>query len=112
MNKETQSSTHFKSELEWDLSTNATSLGPRSDSEIGRAVATALRWHDSVPADRLTVHVKEGWVTLTGEVDWEYQRAAASNLARPLNGVVGIINRIELKPAPRRKTSENATAMR
>lgn len=80
----------------------------RSDSEIARAVDTAFHWHDSVPADRIKVHVKEGWVTLNGEVDWEYQRAAAVNLARPLAGVVGISNCVVLNPAQRRRAAETA----
>lgn len=70
----------------------------RSDTEIAHAVEIALAWHSSVPAERIKAKVEKGWVTLSGEVDWEYQRATAANLVRPLLGVVGVGNAIVLKP--------------
>lgn len=76
----------------------------RSDTEIAHAVETALAWHSSVPAERIKAKVEKGWVTLSGEVDWEYQRATAANLVRPLLGVVGVSNAIVLKP---RTTPDN-----
>ncbi|MDP3251815.1 MAG: BON domain-containing protein [Hydrogenophaga sp.] len=81
-----------------EIDVKLTAGNKRSDSEIAHAVETALTWHSSVPADRIQARVEKGWVTLSGEVDWEYQRAAAANLARPLLGVVGVTNTIELKP--------------
>ncbi|MEQ1805766.1 MAG: BON domain-containing protein [Burkholderiaceae bacterium] len=71
----------------------------RSDSEIAGAVDSALLWHALVPAERLQVKVEKGWVTLKGEVDWEYQRQNAEKAVRPLTGVVGISNTITLKPS-------------
>jgi len=69
----------------------------RSDSEIAAAVESALKWHSLVPADRIQVKVDRGWVTLKGEVDWNYQRESAENAVRPLTGVVGVSNAITLK---------------
>ena len=69
----------------------------RSDSEIANAVESALQWHTLVPADRIQVKVEKGWVTLKGEVDWEYQRQNAEKAVRPLTGVVGLSNSITLK---------------
>lgn len=69
----------------------------RSDSEIAEAVETAFKWHTSIPADRIMVKVEKGAITLTGEVDWEYQRAAAMKALRPLIGVVAVTNNITLK---------------
>ena len=70
----------------------------RNDSEIAAAAESALRWHALVPHDRVRVQVERGWVTLGGEVDWEYQRAAAVKAVRPLTGVVGVTNGLTLKP--------------
>jgi osmotically-inducible protein OsmY len=71
----------------------------RSDSEVANAVESALQWHTLVPADRIQVKVEKGWVTLKGEVDWEYQRLNAEKAVRPLTGVVGLSNAITLKPS-------------
>lgn len=70
----------------------------RSDSEIAAAAESALKWHSLVPEDRLQVKVEKGWVTLKGEVDWEYQRRNAEKAIRPLTGVVGVSSAITLKP--------------
>lgn len=69
----------------------------RSDAEIAAAVESALQWHALVPEDRIRVMVEKGWVTLTGEVDWEFQRASAEKAVRPLTGVVGLSNGVTLK---------------
>ncbi|WP_372526309.1 BON domain-containing protein [Piscinibacter sp.] len=69
----------------------------RSDSEIAAAAEAALAWHALVPADRMQVRVEKGWVTLQGEVDWDYQRRQAEKAVRPLVGVVGVSNAIALK---------------
>lgn len=87
-----------------EIDVKLTAGSARSDSEIAHAVETAFAWHSSVPGERIRVKVEKGWVTLSGEVDWEYQRAAAANLVRPLVGVVGVNNGIVLKP---RTTPDN-----
>ncbi|MDL2337768.1 MAG: BON domain-containing protein [Pseudomonadota bacterium] len=69
----------------------------RSDSEIAQAIETAFKWHVFIPGDRIRVKVERGWVTLNGEVDWEYQRAATEKNVRPVMGVVGVTNQITLK---------------
>ncbi len=69
----------------------------RSDSDIAAAAESALQWHALVPDDRVRVKVEKGWVTLSGEVDWEFQRASAEKAVRPLTGVVGLSNAITLK---------------
>jgi osmotically-inducible protein OsmY len=71
----------------------------RSDSEIATAVQSALLWHALIPAERLQVKVDKGWVTLNGELDWEYQRGSAERAVRNLTGVVGVSNAITLKPS-------------
>lgn len=71
----------------------------RGDSDIARAAIAALQWHAWVPHERLHVQVEDGWVTLTGEVDWHYQLASAEQCIRPLVGVRGITNKIVVRSA-------------
>lgn len=71
----------------------------RSDTEIAAAAEQSFHWHALIPSDRLQVVVEKGWVTLRGEVDWEYQRQNAEKAVRNLTGVVGVSNSIALKPA-------------
>jgi osmotically-inducible protein OsmY len=71
----------------------------RSDTDIAHAAINALAWDIEVPDDRITVKVDAGWVTLKGDVDWNYQRTAAERAVRYLTGVKGITNVIGVKPA-------------
>ncbi|ABM37608.1 BON domain-containing protein [Polaromonas naphthalenivorans] len=83
----------------------------RSDSEIAQAAATSLRLNSLVPYDKIKVLVENGWVTLSGEVDWSYQLVRAEQCIRPLAGVHGIYNRIAIKPrASGRNIGEQITA--
>jgi osmotically-inducible protein OsmY len=70
----------------------------RSDSEIAQAAASALRLNSMVPEGKVQIEVENGWVTLTGEVDWRYQAVRAEQCIRPLAGVRGLYNRISIKP--------------
>ena len=70
----------------------------RTDSDIAQAVLSALKWNTLVPEERITVTVTNGFVTLKGKVDWEYQRKAAANSVRDLAGVRGVANTISLEP--------------
>lgn len=72
----------------------------RSDTEIAAAVEHALSWNTSIPQDRVKVTVEKGWVTLSGELDWNFQRRAVERMVRPLKGVVGITDNIRLKTLP------------
>ncbi len=75
-------------------------LHKRSDTEIAMAVEHALGWNASVPKDRVKVTVEKGWLTLNGELDWNFQRRAVERMLRPLKGVVGITDNITLKALP------------
>ncbi len=70
----------------------------RSDSDIAAAIESAFKWHALVPADRIQVMVEKGWVSLRGEVEWDYQRREAEKAVRSLTGVVGVSNGIAMKP--------------
>lgn len=70
----------------------------RTDAEIAQTVLDALRWHSTVPHENIIVKVEDGVVTLEGEVDWQYQSAAARSAVVALIGVRNIVNNIKVKP--------------
>jgi osmotically-inducible protein OsmY len=81
-----------------DINVRLGNESKRSDSDIAQAVLSALRWSSVVPDQKIAVSVSNGWVKLSGAVDWEYQRSAAQRAARDLTGVVGVSNLITLEP--------------
>lgn len=70
----------------------------RDDTDIARAAVDRLFWETSVPADSIRVKVENGWVTLSGEVEWNYQKDTAERMIRGLMGVVGVSNLTTIKP--------------
>ena len=72
--------------------------GERTDADLARAASDALGWNVYVPRDRIKVSADRGWITLKGEVEWQYQKMAADDAVRPLWGVRGVRNEIAVKP--------------
>jgi osmotically-inducible protein OsmY len=70
----------------------------RTDVDIAAAAVRALEWDAMVPIDKLDVTVSKGWVTLKGEVEWQYQKQDAERVVRRLSGVRGVTNLILMKP--------------
>ena len=70
----------------------------RTDPEIARDAVHELESHVSIPADGIKVTVKDGWVTLEGTVDWEYQSSVAESAMKKLKGVSGVTNKIQVRP--------------
>ena len=70
----------------------------RTDTEIAQAALSALKWNTMIPEDRITLTVANGWITLKGTLDWQYQRDVAGRAVRDLTGVKGVVNDIALKP--------------
>jgi osmotically-inducible protein OsmY len=70
----------------------------RTDPEIAREAVQELKSHVSLPADKIKVTVQNGWVTLEGTVDWQYQKTLAESAVKKLRGVIGVINSIQVKP--------------
>ena len=68
-----------------------------SDAAIAKRILDILAWDVTVPETLLKVKVEHGMVTLTGEVEWQYQNEAAQKLAGRIAGVKGVINRIEVR---------------
>ena len=70
----------------------------RTDTEIAQAAVSALNWNTLIPNEHVSVTVQNGWITLGGTVNWNYQRYAAARTVRDLLGVTGVTNAIVLKP--------------
>jgi osmotically-inducible protein OsmY len=71
----------------------------RTDVDIARSAENVLLWMVWLPKDHVKVMVEDGWVTLSGEVDWSYQRDAAAGAVRYLMGVTGVSDDILIKPS-------------
>ncbi len=71
----------------------------RNDTDLAHHIVNAITWDIEVPSDRVKVKVDKGWVTLEGQVDWQYERNAAERAVRYITGVHGVINLLTLKPA-------------
>lgn len=69
-----------------------------SDEEIARRVTQRFEWSVQIPGDNIEVRVRDGWVTLTGLVDWRYQALAAESYVREMGGIRGITNLIRVAP--------------
>jgi osmotically-inducible protein OsmY len=81
-----------------ELNVNLGAGQTRTDSDIAQAVVSALEWNALVPKGAVTVAVSKGWVSLQGQVDWDYQRVAAVKTVRNLTGVRGVTNAITVQP--------------
>ncbi|MGZ4778697.1 MAG: BON domain-containing protein [Thermoanaerobaculia bacterium] len=72
--------------------------GVRNDTDIATAALDAIRWNAALPKDKVKVMVADGWVTLEGDLDWNYQRRVAFDTIRNLRGVRGVKNNIAVIP--------------
>src|SRR5437879_2524182 len=81
-----------------DIEVRLPSSAERTDADIAAAAVRALEWDALVPTERLDVTVSKGWVTLRGEVEWQYQRQDTERVVRRLSGVRGVTNLITVKP--------------
>lgn len=87
-------------------------LANRDDNEIASEIVNAFKWNWEIPDGRVKVKVEDGWVTLEGEVPWNFQREATQKVVRNLFGVKGVTNSIGIKSdthdAVEQKEIENA----
>ena len=81
-----------------DIEVRLSSGTERNDTDIAAAAARALEWDAFVPIDKIDVTVSKGWVTLKGEVEWQYQKQDAERAVGRLAGVKGVTNLIVVKP--------------
>lgn len=69
-----------------------------ADDEIAARALKIIDWNTTIPTGRVQVKVQNGWVTLSGEVEWYFQMTGAEEAVHKLSGVVGISNRIVVRP--------------
>jgi osmotically-inducible protein OsmY len=81
-----------------DLEVRMPSVDERPDPDIAREAAQAVKSQLPISSENIKIIVKNGWVTLEGEVEWQYQRQTAENVVRRIKGVKGVSNTILLKP--------------
>jgi osmotically-inducible protein OsmY len=82
-----------------DIEVGLSRADQRPDPEIARDAVAAIRSRLPLSSSRIRVVVDKGWITLEGEVEWNYQREEAERAVRRLKGVKGVINTIQLKPS-------------
>jgi osmotically-inducible protein OsmY len=70
-----------------------------SDTDLAHRVVNAFTWDVEVPSQKIQAKVENGWVTLEGVVDWQYQRNAAERAVRYLAGIKGVTNMITIAPS-------------
>src|SRR5439155_22709605 len=70
----------------------------RTDADIAAAAVRAVEWDAFLPIEKIDVTVSKGWVTLKGEVEWQYQKDDAERGVRRPTGVQGVANLIVVKP--------------
>jgi osmotically-inducible protein OsmY len=81
-----------------DIEVRLSSTDTRTDADIAAAAVRALESDAFVPIDKLDVTVSNGWVTLKGDVEWQYQKREAERAVRRLRGVAGVTNLLTVKP--------------
>jgi osmotically-inducible protein OsmY len=81
-----------------DLEVRMPSVDERPDPEIARDAVAAIKSQLPISSEHIKLVVKGGWVTLEGQVEWQYQKNAAENAVRRIKGVKGVSNLIVLKP--------------
>src|SRR5689334_1152167 len=69
-----------------------------ADDTIANRALNILNWSSGVPEGDIKIMVQNGWITLEGEVDWQYQKETAERAVRKLSGVVGVDNQLTLRP--------------
>jgi osmotically-inducible protein OsmY len=79
----------------------------RNDEEVAAAALSRLAWESAFTKDAVKVKVEKGFVTLTGDVEWHFQRESAADAIRSLSGVTGVANQIKVKAQPNTATISN-----
>src|SRR5258707_1351733 len=84
-----------------DLEVRLPAIDERPDPEIARDAVAAIKSQLPISSENIKIVVKNGWVTLEGQVEWQYQRQTAEVAVRRIKGVKGVSNLIQLKPRAR-----------
>jgi osmotically-inducible protein OsmY len=81
-----------------DIEVRIPSVDERPDPDIARDAVAAIKSQLPISSENIKVVVKSGWVTLEGQVEWQYQKNTAETAVRRIKGVKGVSNLIMLKP--------------
>jgi osmotically-inducible protein OsmY len=81
-----------------DIEVRLPAIDQRPDPDIARDAVAALKSELPISHDRIKIITKNGWITLEGAVEWQYQKAAADAAVRKVKGVKGVTNVITVKP--------------
>ncbi|MBR0749024.1 BON domain-containing protein [Bradyrhizobium japonicum] len=81
-----------------DIEVRLPSIDRRPDPDIARDAVAALKSELPISHDKIKVTVRDGWITLEGSAEWQYQKTSAENAVRKVKGVKGVINVITVKP--------------
>jgi len=81
-----------------DIEVRMPSVDERPDPEIARDAVAAIKSQLPISSEHIRIIVKNGWVTLEGHVEWQYQRSTAETAVRRIKGVKGVTNLIQLRP--------------
>lgn len=84
-----------------DIEVRQAGSGTPADAALSEVILSALEWNDLIPAHSVVATVVDGWVTLKGEVEWEFQRQEAERVVGRLRGVTGVTNVITVTPSAR-----------
>ena len=71
----------------------------RDDNDIANDIVSAFKWNWQIPSNKIKVRVENGWITLDGEANWNYQREAAKDVVKNVEGILGVSNNITIKSA-------------
>jgi osmotically-inducible protein OsmY len=69
-----------------------------ADDTLAERVLNIIDWSSDAPQNDIKVTVQKGWITLDGDVDWQYQKETLERAVHELSGVVGVNNRLALRP--------------
>jgi len=82
-----------------DIEVRLPAIDQRPDPEIARDAVAALKSQLPISHEKMKVIVKDGWITLEGTAEWQYQKTTAESAVRKIKGVKGVVNVIQLRPA-------------
>jgi osmotically-inducible protein OsmY len=81
-----------------DIDVRLPAIDQRPDPDIAKAAVAALKSELPISYDKIKIIVKDGWITLEGAAEWQYQKTTAENAVRKVKGVKGVTNVITVKP--------------
>lgn len=81
-----------------DIEVKVSGTGIKNDSEIAEAALSALKWQSTFLEENVKVKVESGWLTLEGQLEWEFMKSSAARAVENLVGVRGVTNAIKITP--------------